>query len=63
MAGKKNIMLLTAAYERLSAYDDQQGERNSISNQKMILESYALKNALRNVWHFQDDGVSGVRLK
>jgi len=60
MASRKNNTLLTAAYERLSADDDLQGESNSISNQKMILETYARKNGFHNIRHFQDDGVSGV---
>ena len=32
---------ITALYERLSRDDDQQGESNSISNQKKLLEKYA----------------------
>ena len=31
---------ITALYERLSRDDDQQGESNSISNQKKLLEEY-----------------------
>ena len=60
MAAKKNNMLITAAYERLSADDEQQGESNSIINQRTIIEKYALQHGLHNIRHFQDDGVSGV---
>lgn len=41
---------ITALYERLSRDDDQQGESNSISNQKKLLEEYVeryLKHELR----------------
>lgn len=34
---------ITALYERLSRDDDQQGEINSIANQKKLLESYAIQ--------------------
>ena len=39
--------LITALYPRLSYEDELQGESNSISNQKRILESYAKQNGLR----------------
>lgn len=38
---------LTALYERLSHDDELQGESNSISNQKAMLEDYAEKTDLR----------------
>ena len=38
---------LTALYERLSHDDELQGESNSISNQKAMLEDYAEKTALQ----------------
>ena len=63
MESQKNSALITAAYERLSADDEQQGESNSILNQKTIIEKYALKNGLHNIRHFQDDGVSGVHFE
>ncbi len=34
----------TALYERLSRDDEMQGESNSITNQKQLLESYAKRN-------------------
>ncbi|MFI3163902.1 MAG: recombinase family protein [Bacillota bacterium] len=52
---------ITALYERLSRDDEQQGESNSISNQKQMLEDYALKNGFDNIRHFTDDGFSGTR--
>ena len=51
---------ITALYLRLSRDDDQQGESNSISNQRAMLTDYAKKNGFRNVKIFIDDGVSGV---
>ena len=41
--------------------DELQGESNSISNQKKMLEDYARRNGLPNPTHFTDDGVSGTR--
>ncbi len=38
-----------------------QGESNSISNQKQMLEEYARRNRLPNPTHFTDDGISGTR--
>ena len=51
---------ITALYERLSRDDEAQGESNSITNQKKILEDYATKNGFANCRHFSDDGVSGT---
>ena len=48
-------------YERLSRDDELQGESNSISNQKKMLEDFARRNGLPNPTHFTDDGVSGTR--
>ena len=52
---------ITALYERLSRDDDQQGESNSIANQKAQLESYAAQQGFPNPVHFTDDGISGTR--
>ena len=52
---------ITPLYERLSRDDDLQGESNSISNQKQMLEDYARRNGLPNPTHFTDDGISGTR--
>ncbi|MDR3165098.1 MAG: recombinase family protein [Synergistaceae bacterium] len=54
--GKK----LTILYERLSHDDELQGESNSITNQKKILEDYAGRNGFSNILHISDDGHSGT---
>lgn len=54
---------ITALYLRLSRDDDQQGESNSIVNQRALLTDYAKKHKFRNVKTFIDDGVSGVTMK
>ena len=46
---------ITPLYERLSRDDELQGESNSISNQKKMLEDYARRNGLPNPTHFTDD--------
>jgi len=51
---------ITALYARLSREDEQNGESNSISNQKAMLTDYATKNGFKNVQIFIDDGVSGA---
>ena len=50
----------TALYERLSRDDELQGESNSITNQKHLLEEYAKKNGFDTFRHFTDDGISGT---
>ncbi len=50
----------TALYERLSRDDEQQGESNSIINQKKYLEDYARSKGFRNIRHFSDDGYTGT---
>ena len=50
---------ITALYERLSRDDDVQGESNSITHQKKMLEDYAKQNGFGNIVHFADDGWSG----
>ena len=52
---------ITPLYERLSRDDELQGESNSISNQKRMLEDFARRNGLPNPTHFTDDGISGTR--
>lgn len=59
MARKKKQ--LTICYERLSRDDELQGESNSISNQKSILEDYAKQHGLTNIVHMTDDGISGTQ--
>ena len=50
---------ITALYERLSKDDEQQGESNSITNQKSYLEEHARKNGFISIKHFTDDGYTG----
>ena len=52
---------ITPLYERLSRDDELQGESNSISHQKQMLEEFARRKGLPNPTHFTDDGVSGTR--
>ena len=51
----------TALYERLSKDDELQGESNSITNQKKLLEEFARNNSLPSPTHYTDDGISGTR--
>ena len=46
--------LITALYPRLSHEDTLQGESNSISNQKRILEAYAKQNGFSNLKWYTD---------
>ena len=55
-----NSAKITALYERLSRDDEQQGESNSITNQKEYLEEYAKRQGFFNIRHFTDDGISGT---
>ena len=57
---KKNEHRYVALYERLSHDDEQQGESNSITNQKRILEDYATSHGMSVFRHFTDDGISGT---
>lgn len=50
---------VTALYERLSKDDEQQGESNSILNQKQYLSEFARKSGFTNIKHFTDDGYTG----
>ena len=53
-------ILITALYCRLSSDDDLQGESNSITNQKAMLQSYAENNGFGNIQFYVDDGFSGT---
>lgn len=55
-----NAGKITALYCRLSRDDDLQGESNSITNQKAILQKFADDNGFENVRFFVDDGFSGT---
>jgi len=51
---------ITALYCRLSQDDAQQGDSNSIVNQKQILSRYAKESGFFNPVFFVDDGYSGT---
>ena len=55
--------LIAALYPRLSHEDELQGESNSISNQKRILETYAKQNGFSNLRWYTDDGYSGANFQ
>jgi DNA invertase Pin-like site-specific DNA recombinase len=59
-AGAQKTRKLTVLYERLSRDDELQGESNSITNQKKILEDYANHHGFGNILHISDDGYSGT---
>ena len=50
---------ITALYERLSCEDELDGESNSVTNQKNLLEAYARDNGFTNCRHYTDNGYSG----
>ena len=52
---------LTVLYERLSVEDERDGESNSITNQRKLLEEYAERNGFTPYIHLVDDGISGTR--
>jgi len=52
---------ITALYSRLSNDDGYEGESNSISHQRAMLEEYARRNRFPNFRHFIDGGWSGTR--
>ena len=60
MLRQTNQQPITALYPRLSHEDELQGESNSISNQKRILETYAKQNGFSNLRWYTDDGYSGT---
>ena len=49
---------ITALYCRLSRDDELQGESNSITNQKAILQKFAEDNGFPNPTFYVDDGVA-----
>ena len=60
MLRQTNQQPITALYPRLSHEDELQGESNSISNQKLILQKYADENGFQNTRFYVDDGYSGA---
>ena len=63
MLRQTNQQPITALYPRLSHEDELQGESNSISNQKHILETYAKQNGFSNLRWYTDDGYSGANFQ
>ena len=63
MSRQTATTLITALYPRLSHEDELQGESNSISNQKRILEAYAKQNGFTNLKWYTDDGFSGANFQ
>ncbi len=60
---RQTTQKITALYPRLLSREDElQGESNSISNQKRILETYAKQNGFSNLRWYTDDGYSGATL-
>ncbi len=57
---KQTAEKYTILYARLSQDDGSQGESNSISNQRLILEKYAKDNGFENLKFMADDGYSGT---
>ncbi len=57
---KRQSDKITALYERLSRDDENQGDSNSVVNQKAMLERYSRENGFTNLRHFTDDGYSGT---
>ena len=64
---EENIMKqsdkITALYCRLSRDDDQQGDSNSIVNQRAFLTKFAKEKGFRNLEYFVDDGYSGANFQ
>lgn len=60
MIRQPNDDKITALYCRLSQDDGREGESNSITNQKAILEKYAKDHNLTPYKIYVDDGVSGT---
>ena len=63
MSRQTATTLITALYPRLSHEDELQGESNSISNQKRILENYAKQNGFSNLKWYTDDGFSSANFQ
>ena len=62
MLRQTNQQPITALYPRLSHEDELQGESNSISNQKRILETYAKQNGFSNLrWYTDATDIIGLK--
>ena len=59
---RQTTQKITALYPRLSHEDELQGESNSISNQKRILETYAKQNGFSNLrWYTDATDIIGLK--
>ena len=54
---------ITALYCRLSRDDGQDGDSNSVANQKRMLSKYAKENNLGNTRYYVDDGYTGTNFR
>ena len=54
---------ITALYARLSSDDGQEGDSNSIVNQKKILKKYAAEHGYTPTSYYIDDGFSGTSFR
>ena len=53
----------TILYGRLSQDDGKTVESNSVTNQRLMLEKYALDNGFENVLFLADDGYTGTNFE
>ena len=60
---KKQQTGITALYCRLSRDDGQDGDSNSVANQKRMLSKYAKENNLGNTRYYVDDGYTGTNFR
>ena len=58
-----NNLLFADIYLRLSKEEAQKGESTSISNQRMIIETYCKQHGITIVREFVDDGYSGANFE
>ncbi|MCR4805368.1 MAG: recombinase family protein [Clostridia bacterium] len=54
---------ITALYCRLSRDDGQDGDSNSVANQKKMLSKFAKENNLGNTRYYVDDGYTGTNFR
>ncbi len=57
---KKENLGITALYCRLSRDDGMEGDSNSVTNQKRLLQKYAKENGFENARYYVDDGYTGT---
>ena len=60
---KKQQTGITALYCRLSRDDGQDGDSNSVANQKRMLSKYAKESNLGNTRYYVDDGYTGTNFR